>query len=348
MTQAPNTINQTSLSPIGDSRVLKLKRYPMPLPFGWFSVAYSEELPKQHSMPLRFFNHDMVIFRTESGKAVVLDAYCPHLGAHLGYGIHESSGGGGKVQGETITCPFHAWRFDEQGKCVEVPYAKNMPPKVKNEPCLRAWDVQEINGSIYVWYHPQQEAPKWDLEFIPEANSDEWGEPQRFEWILRAHPQEMSENAADPAHFLFVHRTETMPKWNITYENHLAKGLQEAKMKTPKGTVDGAIRTYSKGPGDSTTRFTGICETLLIGMTTPIDDEYVRIRFSFIQKKGDSNSGVGKAIIKDICRQVQEDAPIWEHKIYRRLPILCDGDGPIAKFRKWYGQFYADFDGGAM
>ena len=33
--------------------------------------------------------------------------------------------------------------------------------------------------------------------------------------------------------------------------------------------------------------------------------------------------------------------PIWEHKIFQPNPILCDGDGPIAQFRRWFGQFYA-------
>ena len=35
---------------------------------------------------LRYFDQELVIFRTESGAVKVLDAYCPHMGAHLGYG----------------------------------------------------------------------------------------------------------------------------------------------------------------------------------------------------------------------------------------------------------------------
>lgn len=348
MTQTATATTQlTDKIPVGSNgsaQALKLKRYPMPLPYGWFCASYSDELKVGHSLPLRYFGTDLVLFRTESGKPVVLDAYCPHLGAHLGYGIHENVGGGGRIVGETIACPFHAWRFNAEGKCVEVPYAKNMPPKVKDKQCLKSWPVHEVNGVIYVWYHSKEEAPKWDVPEFEEASSDEWGEQQRFEWVLRAHPQEMAENAADPAHFRYVHRTETMPEWNIDYDGHVANGLQQAKMKTPRGVVDGAIRTQSIGPGNGTTRFTGICETFLMGLTSPIDDEYVRIRFAFIQKKSDTNSGVGKAIVKDVCRQLNEDAPIWEHKIYRPLPILCDGDGPISKFRKWYSQFYVDFD----
>jgi hypothetical protein len=83
-------------------------------------------------------------------------------------------------------------------------------------------------------------------------------------------------------------------------------------------------------------------------MITPISAESVHVRFAFSQplKNGEvPKGGVEGAIIKDIIKQIGEDTPIWENKIYRPLPVLCDGDGPIAKFRKWYGQFYADFNG---
>ena len=49
----------------------------------------------------------------------VTDAYCPHLGAHLGFG--------GKVEGDCIKCPFHEWKFQgEDGKVAEVPYAQKV------------------------------------------------------------------------------------------------------------------------------------------------------------------------------------------------------------------------------
>ena len=35
-----------------------------------------------------------------------------------------------------------------------------------------------------------------------------------------------------------------------------------------------------------------------------------------------------------------KDFPIWENKVYRERPLLCDGDGPIQAFRRWAAQFY--------
>ena len=39
-----------------------------------------------------------------------------------------------------------------------------------------------------------------------------------------------------------------------------------------------------------------------------------------------------------------EDIPVWENKKYASKPVLCDSDGPIAKFRKHFATFYADAD----
>src|SRR5690242_16476858 len=69
-------------SPIVEPR--RTDRYPMPLPNSWFFVCTSADLPRGALRSLRFCGHDVVAFRGEDGKARVVEAYCPHLGAHLG------------------------------------------------------------------------------------------------------------------------------------------------------------------------------------------------------------------------------------------------------------------------
>ena len=61
-------------------------RFNLPIPFGWYAVSLSEQLNNGDVKPLTFFAKELVLFRTESGKAGVLDAMCPHLGAHMGHG----------------------------------------------------------------------------------------------------------------------------------------------------------------------------------------------------------------------------------------------------------------------
>ena len=79
-------------------------RYDKPIPFGWFALEYSSQLAIGDVQALSYFGRELVLFRTESGEARALDAFCPHLGAHLGHG--------GVVKGDRIACPFHGWQFD--------------------------------------------------------------------------------------------------------------------------------------------------------------------------------------------------------------------------------------------
>ena len=57
-----------------------------------------------------------------------------------------------------------------------------------------------------------------------------------------------------------------------------------------------------------------------------------------------NRESLAAAIIKDINKQVKEDIPIWENKKLANQPVLCDRDGPIAKFRRHYATFYANED----
>ncbi len=85
------------------------QRYPFPAyANGWFRIAYSNELEAGQVLPLSLLGRELVLYRDEAGEAHVLDAYCRHLGAHLGHG--------GKVEGEGLRCPFHAWKWNGAGR----------------------------------------------------------------------------------------------------------------------------------------------------------------------------------------------------------------------------------------
>ena len=315
------------------------KRYPMPIPFGWYVVDYSDDLKPGDVKPVRYFAQDQVLFRTKSGEVTMLDAYCPHLGAHLGHG--------GLVKDECIECPFHAWQWGADGKIDNIPYAKKIPPKAKETQIFK-YPTVEKNNLIYAWYHPNGNNPHYEVESYPEISDPEWADKfEKFEYTINCHIQDMAENAVDAAHFMYVHGVVSYPEFEVTYDEQKRYFTQEANMKTPKGIVKGKISGFSNGPGDNATKFEGICDTLLLGSTTPIENEKVITRFSFLQKKINGKvpkGGVGAAIIADINKQVNEDIPVWENKKYAYKPVLCDKDGPIAKFRRHFATFYTDYD----
>ena len=119
-----------------------MARSPFPVPYGWFCIGWSEDVAVGETKPLQYFGQHIVLWRDEEGASHVQDAFCPHLGAHLGHG--------GKVLGCEIACPFHGWRFDEDGNNTLIPYSSrtNAKGKVKTYPSV------EVNGLIFAWYHP--------------------------------------------------------------------------------------------------------------------------------------------------------------------------------------------------
>jgi len=310
-------------------------RRPLPFPAvpdGWFCVADSEELAPGSVKAIRYFGRELVLWRTTSGEARLADAFCPHLGAHLGIG--------GKLLGDTLRCPFHGWCFDPTGRCVEVPYAKRIPPHA----ALAMWPVAERNGCVFAWHHAKGEAPSWEVPVVPEWGAEGWSAPVRRSFRVRAHCQEMAENVVDDAHFRYVHGTHTMPRSSAEIDGHIFRVTSISMVGTPRGETEGRIEIASYGFGFGVTRFVGVIETLVVITGAPIDDEWSETTLRFMVRKlanEDATKGVGRAFVAEIDRQFGQDIPIWENKIHLPRPLLCDGDGPIALLRRWARQFYS-------
>ena len=56
-------------------------------------------------------------------------------------------------------------------------------------------------------------------------------------------------------------------------------------------------------------------------------------------------AGLAKALIRDICKQLDQDKVVWDRMRYEPNPIICEGDGPIAQFRKYYARYYVEGQG---
>jgi nitrite reductase/ring-hydroxylating ferredoxin subunit len=307
-------------------------RFPFPIPNGWFAVAFSDEVAPGTARAVRAFGRELVVWRGADGAPHVFDAYCPHLGAHLGIG--------GRVEAGGLRCPFHAWLWDGEGRCAEVPYARKVPPKAR----VRAWPVQEVAGLVLAWHHAGGAEPWFSLPAVREYGTPEWTAPERREWIVRSCVQEMAENTVDEAHFRYVHGTHAVAETeSVAADGAIFRVVSRNRVGTPRGEQAGRIEIEAHGLGFGTTRFSGIADLLLVTGGTPIDDDRVHMRLQFSVRRladSDATRGVGHAFLAEIERQFTQDIPIWEHKTYLPRPILCDGDGPIPALRRWSRTFY--------
>lgn len=157
---------------------------------------------------MHYFGRDLVAFRQLDGVVKVLDAHCQHLGASLAHG--------GCVVEEGIQCPFHGWVWNGAGRNVHIPY-QDRPNKGRR---VRSYPVAELNDSILIWHDSAGRDPLWAA---PDAFAvlGEHVRSQRFHPLtadcrtrherVKVHPQVIAENAVDPHHFQFVHRTPISP-----------------------------------------------------------------------------------------------------------------------------------------
>jgi 3-ketosteroid 9alpha-monooxygenase subunit A len=173
---------------------------------------------------------------------------------------------------------------------------------------------------------------------LAEHGAEGWVPYERRRWRIRTRNQEIAENGVDRAHFATVHGVPEMPATEVAFTEHIMHVTARTRMHTRHGPVPASIETVSHGLGFTVTRFTGIVETLLISTVTPLDDEHVELRFAFTCRGG--AGPLGKAFFAEVSRQLEQDIVIWEHKRYVDPPLLCDGDGPIGRFRRWARQFY--------
>jgi len=307
----------------------------LPLPNGWFAVAWSKELGEGDVRPVHYFGEELVLFRTRSGQARLVDAFCPHLGAHLGHG--------GRVMGETLRCPFHGWQFDgASGACAHIPYCERIPAKAR----VRAWDVLERNGMIFAWYHAEAKPPEWTFPVLPEIGNAEWSEPRTFELVMPAHVQDTHENNNDPVHFQFVHRSLETPPSSIEYSadgrhyrivsDFLAQGPWAQYLEKSQLVRD------SWGLGLTAVRTVGIPNAglLMYSSTTPVEEKKVHSRWLLTATKNIVDY-FGEEFMTGLTQGVQQDLPIWTNKVHRARPVLCEADTYLAEFRKWARQFYS-------
>lgn len=164
---------------------------------GWYWAIPSHQLGLGQVKSVTLLGKNLAIYRGVNGNAVAVDAYCPHMGAHLAEG---------RVDGDGLRCFFHNWKFAADGTCVDIPcLGKALPVKINT------WQTAEKYGMVWVWTGKSVPA---SLPFVPELEQEECascasrsGVAIAFgsHFIKNCHPNVMMINAIDAQHFNTVH-----------------------------------------------------------------------------------------------------------------------------------------------
>jgi nitrite reductase/ring-hydroxylating ferredoxin subunit len=298
-----------------------------------------------------FFGHEVVVYRSQSGHVSVVDAYCPHMGAHFAHG--------GTVEGEHLRCPFHGFEFDRQGVCQKTGYGTRAPDDAR----LFVWPSVERNGFILVWYAGDGREPDWQVPALPDTG--------RFlpmlskTWQLRAHPQETTENSVDLGHLTVVHgykQVEMLSELRVEgpYLNAKYAMSRSAGFLGRSSMIRAEFEVHVWGLGYSWVNVhipeTGI-HTRHFVQVTPVDAEHSTLTIALSMEEHSAphqihpalrmlpgmavNHIIARAAFAGFCADVMQDFAVWQNKRYVHSPVLATGDGPIMRYRRWTRQFYS-------
>jgi 5,5'-dehydrodivanillate O-demethylase len=176
-----------------------LRRYWQAL---WPACDFTAEHPKKR---LKVLDEDLVVYRGDDGAFGCVAEHCTHRGCSLYYGF---------LEGSAIRCPYHGWKFERDGRCVEQPF-EPADSTYKDRVRQRAYPVQELGGLLFVYMGPQPAPllPRWDTLVRKDGTRLVEIRP-----TLTCNWLQAQENTADSTHTYYLHG-HTMAQKGITWES---------------------------------------------------------------------------------------------------------------------------------
>jgi nitrite reductase/ring-hydroxylating ferredoxin subunit len=291
----------------------------------WYAIARSDEVSAGEVIGRDFLDGRAIAYRGESGEAVVMNAYCRHLGADLAMG---------KVVGNDIRCGFHHWQYGPDGGCTKIPASEKIPKaaRVFKYPTKEKWGlIWAFNGT----------EPLFDVpEFVDYAEPDlDIRTAEAFD--LPVEPWVPFTNSMDFQHLRVLHglKIECDPDaievgdYRIQYD---------VRFEDPNlGVFDQRIRVTGTNTIALAGRLNGMA-ILSMATGTPTPDGRTHgwsvtatPRAEGSDAEREQRLQIGEAFFK---RLIQEDEPIMK-TIRFHDGLLIDADRALARFLQYVRRF---------
>lgn len=299
----------------------------------WYIAEWSENVTAQ-PVKVKMLGREFVLYRDLEGRAVCLSNTCCHRGASLAQGKRQDDG--------TLSCVFHGWRFDAQGRCTCIPSQLKPTANIPAAAKVDSYPVQERHGLVWAFLGDRQDEAH-QLFDMPEDNNPEWRRVTFSDtWKANVHWAKMVD--LDQVHLHIVHGiplneenpsrpSEHSVEWlDNGFRTHLVSRPPPpagswAKMREGRTEVNSWLTFYLPGftlygkvqigmPGSS------FCN-VFYSMSTPIDEENTKmylIAFRNFMLEEDKD----KDHLQRNLRNVYQDKPIAEAHLPKRAPDVPD------------------------
>jgi phthalate 4,5-dioxygenase len=161
----------------------------------WLPALLTGELPENDCPPVRvkLLSERLIAFRDTDGRYGLMDEFCAHRGISLWFGRNEDCG---------LRCPYHGWKYDVTGQCVDMPNEPEhsaFATKVK----LQSYPLVERGGVLWTYMGPpesQPPLPEYEFAMVPAAQTYTSKRSQECNWL------QAMEGGIDSSHVSFLHR----------------------------------------------------------------------------------------------------------------------------------------------
>src|SRR5712691_8423163 len=132
----------------------------------WIPFLLSAELPEPECPPVlvMLLSKRLVAWRDTQGRLALTDEFCAHRGVSLWFGRNEENG---------LRCPYHGWKYDHTGQCIEVPSEPEQSGYCKKIK-LKSYPLIERGGVMWTYMGPPEKKPplpEWEFAMVPADRS---------------------------------------------------------------------------------------------------------------------------------------------------------------------------------
>ncbi|MFK8025682.1 MAG: Rieske 2Fe-2S domain-containing protein, partial [Ilumatobacter sp.] len=313
----------------------------------WYLVAESVDL-SDAPLAVRRLSRVLVVWRSATGSLVAAPDRCPHREAPLSEGW---------VTDGCVVCPYHGWKFGDDGVCVEVPSSgagKTVPPNAHLSTVL----VSEQYGLVWICLGEPASG-------IPDMAAERDGAYRRINsgvdvWKVSA--TRMTDNFLDISHFPYVHigtfgieQNNDVPKIEMEqldddffgYQYDVEVRNDDESGKAVSGLdADVIHRKMSTGFNlpftvRSTIHYETGLDHLILLCSTPIDD--VTSYFTFVIWRNDDHSADPEETIAfDRAIGAEDKAMLEKVKgvlpLDQRATVSVQSDKPSVEWRRRFAQ----------
>ena len=197
----------------------------------WYVAAWQHVLDETKLLARTLLNEPIVFYQHPTEGPVALADRCCHRLAPLSRG---------QIENGNLRCMYHGLLFNPDGKCIEIPSQKLIPPKA----VVRSYPVVARNKLVWIW---MGDPAKADASLIPDTyaldHADWRFRPGYIHY--RANYQLIVDNVLDFSHLSYVH-AQTLGGTDLIAKSKPTVETFERGVRIKRFMIDGAQPPFSK------------------------------------------------------------------------------------------------------